>query len=300
MHILITGASGLIGSALRDQWQADAHNVTCLSRDNRPEDDAWWDIEKQVLHLPENPPIDAVIHLAGENIAGGPWTQARRQRILDSRVEGTTLLCQTLASRKQKPQCLISASAVGFYGSQDATALDETSPAGSGFLAQVCQSWEEATQPAQDAGIHVVQARLGVVLARHGGMLSRMILPFRLGLGGPLGSGRQYMSWISIQDVVRSIDYILHHPEMSGPVNITAPNPVTNERFTRALASVLHRPALFRVPRFVLERILADLGRELLLASQNVTPQKLLDAGFEFQQTEINCALEHLLRNREE
>jgi uncharacterized protein (TIGR01777 family) len=200
---------------------------------------------------------------------------------------------------EQKPNCLISASAVGFYGNQETRTLSESSPAGRGYLADVCQSWENATRPASNAGIRVVHARFGVVLDRQGGILSRMLLPFRLGLGGPLGSGQQVMSWVSNEDVIRSMDFILHHPELTGPVNITSPNPVTNQVFTRALASALRRPALFRVPRFALECILGDLGRELLLASQNAIPRKLLDAGFEFNHKEIRPTLEHLILKTE-
>jgi len=295
MHILITGSSGLVGSALHAALSADNHHVTCLSRKRDQKPAAWWDIDDHLMHLPQDRPIDAVIHLAGENIAGGPWTAARKQRILHSRVQGTTLLCEALASLEQKPDCLISASAVGFFGNQGTRTLSESSPAGRGYLADVCQAWENATQLAQEAGIRVVHARLGVVLDRQGGMLSKMRLPFRLGLGGPLGTGQQVMSWVSNEDVIRSMDFILHHPELAGPVNITSPNPVTNQVFTQALASALRRPALFRVPRFALECLLGDLGRELLLASQNVTPQKLLDAGFEFKHKEIKPTLEHLI-----
>lgn len=297
MHILMTGGSGLIGSALQAALRANNHDITCVSRSNSEESDAWWDIENQRIHLPKNRPIHAAIHLAGENIAGGPWTAARKQRILNSRVQGTALLCKALASLEQKPTCLISASAVGFYGNQETRLLDESSPAGQGFLAHVCQSWEDAARPALDAGIRVAHTRLGVVLDRQGGMLSRMPLPFRLCLGGPLGSGQQVMSWVSIQDVTRSMDFILQHPELEGPINITSPNPVTNNVFTEALASVLHRPAPFRIPGFALEWMLADLARELLLSSQNAIPQRLLNAGFEFKHKDIKPTLEHLIRN---
>ncbi len=296
MHILITGSSGLIGSALRAALRKEQHDVTCMSRTNPHEGQAWWDIEKQAIHLPENHPIDAVIHLAGENIAGGPWTAARKRRIQDSRTQGTALLCEALASLEHRPECLISASAVGFYGSQEPQTLDESSPAGQGFLAEVCQSWENATDAAAKADIRVVRARLGVVLDRQGGMLPRMLLPFRLGLGGPLGCGQQVMSWVSLTDLIRSFDFILHNPALQGPVNITSPNPVTNEVFTQALAQTLHRPALFRIPSLIIECVLGDLGRELLLASQHVSPTELQAAGFEFNHTEIRPTLEHLLQ----
>jgi uncharacterized protein (TIGR01777 family) len=296
VHILITGSSGLIGSALRVALRKEQHDITCMSRKKGPEGQVWWDIKNHVIHLPKNHPIDAVIHLAGENIAGGPWTATRKQRIGNSRIQGTTLLCEALASLEHKPNCLISASAVGFYGSQGAQKLDESSPAGQGFLAEVCQSWEKATDVATDAGIRVVQARLGVVLDKQGGMLPRMLLPFRLGLGGPLGHGQQVMSWVSLTDLIRSFDFILNHPDLQGPVNITSPNPVTNEAFTQALAQALHRPAYFRVPGLAIEWLLGDLGRQLLLASQNVLPQKLQDAGFKFNHKEIKPTLEHLLK----
>jgi uncharacterized protein (TIGR01777 family) len=295
MHILITGSSGLVGSALRDAFRTNDHDITCVSRQKTHNSLAWWNIEDQVMHLPPSPPVDAVIHLAGENIASGLWTASRKSRILNSRIEGTRLLCDTLASLKHKPQCLISASAVGFYGHQSDEKLDESSPAGHGFLADVCQRWEEATRPASDAGIRVVHARLGVVLDKQGGMLGRMLLPFRLGLGGPLGQGQQMMSWVSLTDLVRSFDFILNHADVQGPVNITSPNPVTNQAFTQALAHALHRPAIFRVPKLAIDSLLGDFGRELLLASQNVTPEKLLRAGFKFEHTTIETALNHLL-----
>lgn len=298
MNILITGSSGLIGSALRAALR-EQHDVTCMSRKKPAEGQAWWDIKRHVIHLPENHPIDAVIHLAGENIAGGPWTATRKQSIQNSRIQGTTLLCEALASLERKPECLISASAVGFYGSQGPEKLDESSPAGQGFLAEVCQSWENATSSATDAGIRVVRARLGVVLDKHGGMLPRMLLPFRLALGGPLGHGRQVMSWVSLTDLIRSFDYILNNPDLQGPVNITSPNPVTNEVFTQALAQTLHRPALLRIPNLVIESLLGDLGHELLLASQYVCPEKLQASGFEFNHKEIAPTLEHLLQKSE-
>ncbi|MCF7975329.1 MAG: TIGR01777 family oxidoreductase [Phycisphaerae bacterium] len=296
MHILITGSSGLVGSALGDALRRGRHDITSVSRQQQPSEPAFWDIDRQLIHLPQDHPIDAVIHLAGENIARSRWTASQKHRILTSRVQGTRLLCDTLASLEHKPECLISASAVGFYGNQNERALDESSPAGQGFLAEVCQAWETATRPASDAGIRVVHARLGVVLDRQGGMLPRMLLPFRLGLGGPLGHGRQYLSWISLTDVVQCFDFILNQSELQGPVNITSPNPVSNQTFTQALARALHRPAILRVPGFAIEWGLGDLGRELLLSGQNVLPKKLLQAGFEFKHREIQPTLEDILR----
>jgi uncharacterized protein (TIGR01777 family) len=295
MHILITGASGLVGTALCDAFHTNNHNITRVSRHKPQDNAAWWDIDDKIMHLPQTPPADAVIHLAGENIASGLWTASRKKRILNSRIEGTRLLCDTLASLKHKPECLISASAVGFYGHQSDDKLNESSPAGRGFLADVCQGWEEATRPASDAGIRVVHARLGVVLDKQGGMLGRMLLPFRLGLGGPLGHGQQTMSWVSLTDLARSFDFILNHPDVTGPVNITSPNPVTNQAFTQALGRTLHRPTIFRVPKLAIDSLLGDFGRELLLASQNVTPEKLLGAGFKFEHAAIEMALKQLL-----
>jgi uncharacterized protein (TIGR01777 family) len=239
--------------------------------------------------------MDAVVHLAGENIARSRWTASQKQRIMTSRVQGTRLLCDTLASLEHKPACLISASAVGFYGNQGDRALDESSPAGQGFLAEVCQAWETATRPASDAGIRVVHARLGVVLDRRGGMLPRMLLPFRLGLGGPLSRGDQFMSWISMPDLIQCFDFILKHSELHGPVNFTSPNPVTNQTFTQALARTLHRPAILPIPGFAIKWLLGDLGRELLLAGQNVRPERLIHAGFAFRHKEIQPALEDIL-----
>jgi uncharacterized protein (TIGR01777 family) len=295
MHILITGSSGLIGTAMQTALNASDHDVTCVSRQRTEKTPAWWDIEGQVMHVPQTPPVDAVIHLAGESIASGLWTASKKSRILSSRAQGTHLLCKTLASLTHKPDCLISASAIGFYGHQREGQLDESSTAGDGFLAEVCQAWEEATRPASDAGIRVVHARLGVVLDGQGGMLARMRLPFRLGLGGPLGHGQQMMSWVSLTDLVRSLDFILTHADIQGPVNITAPNPVTNQAFTQALAHVLNRPAFLRVPTLAISALLGDFGRELLLADQYVTPDKLLQAGFDFKHRDIHTALEQLL-----
>jgi hypothetical protein len=252
--------------------------------------DIPWDTRHETIDAAKLIGVDAVIHLAGENLAQR-WTTAVRRRIRDSRVDGTLALARTLASMDKKPRVLLSGSAIGIYGSRGDEVLDESSSTGNDFLAEVCTAWEAATKPASEAGIRVVLLRTGIVLSRDGGALAKMLLPFRLGVGGRLGSGHQWMSWISIDDYPRVVRFLLSDEKLSGPVNIVAPNPVTNKEFSATLARVLGRPSLFGVPKFALELAFGDMAEDTVLASQRVIPRRLLEAGFDFQHSTLESAL---------
>lgn len=295
MRLLISGASGLIGSALVRAVPAD-WEVVRLVRTPPGAGEVRWDPEGGAIDVGAVGAIDAAVHLAGESIAGR-WTEAKKQRIRDSRVKGTRLLARTLAGMSPAPGVLLSASAVGIYGDRGDEVLTEDSPHGTGFLPEVGSAWEEAAQPAAEAGIRVVCMRMGVVLAREGGALARMLPPFRLGLGGSLGGGRQWMSWIALADVTAAMLHLLEAESLSGPVNLTAPNPVTNREFTRTLARVLGRPAFLSVPAFALRLAFGEMADEALLASTRVLPRRLLDSGFTFRHPELEGALRAVLQN---
>ena len=239
--------------------------------------------------------IDAVVHLAGEPIAPGRWTARRKREILESRTGSTRLLSEVLARLKTPPSVLISASAIGYYGNRGDARLDEESGPGSGFLAEVCLAWEQAVEPARRAGIRVAIPRIGVVLARHGGALAPLLLPFRLGLGGRLGHGRQYMSWIHIGDLVAAFQHALDQPDLEGPFNAVAPNPVPNTEFTKTLARVLHRPAFLPIPVPILRLALGELAEPLLLDSTRLTPSRLESTDFRFTHPKLEEALSSLL-----
>jgi uncharacterized protein (TIGR01777 family) len=240
-------------------------------------------------------PIQAIVHLAGESIAGGRWTESRKRLIRDSRVDPTRRLCEALARRSPKPAVLICASAIGYYGSQGDIVLTENSPSGEGFLPDVCRQWEAATLPAAEAGIRVVNLRIGMVLGRKGGALASMLTPFRLGLGGVVGSGRQYWSWIAIDDLVGAMQHAIVTRAISGPVNATAPNPATNREFTKALGRVLRRPTIVPMPAFAARLALGPMADDLLLASARVVPSRLLESGYQFRFPELEPALRHEL-----
>ena len=293
MNILLTGSTGFIGTALTQRLEREGHRVVSLARSEGGE--AWWNPTAGTISLPEDLPLDAVFHLAGENVASGIWTKAKMDRIRLSRTLGTTLLAKTLAQRSPRPKVLISASAIGYYGDRGEEIVDELSSCGDGFLAKVCAAWEESTGAAADAGIRVVNPRFGLVLDRSGGMLARVIPPFKCGVGGRLGSGRQYMSWITLRDTIDGLMACLTHSSFTGPVNFVAPNPVTNREFTAALARALHRPALFPVPRRLLGFIFGKMADEALLASTRVKPMRLEQHRFVFRDPELNAALTELL-----
>lgn len=239
--------------------------------------------------------VDAVVHLAGENVADGRWSEAQKQRIEQSRVNGTSLIARALAVLDPKPELFVSASAVGFYGAHGSEPLDERDPVGSDFLAQVCQRWEAAAEPARQAGIRVVHPRFGIVLHPSGGALAKMLPAFRLLVGGKLGNGSQFMSWIALEDTVAALSFALLRRELVGPVNVTAPEPVSNETFTRALSAALARPALMTVPRFALRALFGEMAEVALLSGARVRPQKLLDQGFSFAHPELAAYLASVL-----
>jgi len=302
MRILVSGASGFIGRPLVERLRHHRHDVIRLVRRRATQaDERYWnpDAGEIQLEIPNEPPLelDAVVHLAGENIAGVRWSAAKKARIRHSRVVGTRLLAETLMRLSNPPRVFVCASAIGIYGNRGEELLTEDSPLGEdGFLVAVAREWEAAANIAQSTGIRVVNLRLGVVLGLGGGALPGMLLPFRWGLGGPLGTGKQYMSWIALEDVLRSIEFVLGQLSISGPVNCVAPNPVTNREFTRELSSVLGRPAFLRIPGFAIKLLLGEMGRELLLASTRVYPKRLLDAGFQFFYPTLREALAAILR----
>jgi hypothetical protein len=299
MKILVSGASGLIGSALIPFLTTGGHEVLRLSRRrNGNPANIYWSPSQGELDPSALEGLDAVIHLAGESIADGRWTDAKKQRILKSRTEGTRLVAETLARLKSPPQCLISASAIGYYGDQGATELDENSPPGDDFLAEVCQQWEAACEPARAAGIRVVNPRIGIVLSSKGGALEKMLMPFQLGLGGVLGNGHQYLSWVAIDDVLAAFLHILATPSLQGPVNLVSPEPLTNAEFTRILGKVLLRPTILPVPAFSLRALMGEMADALLLSSARVFPERLQDSGFEFRYADISAALRHVLGSK--
>jgi uncharacterized protein len=294
-RILISGASGPIGAALLPALKANGAMVTCLVRKSAAgKDEIVWDPTRPLA--PDSVSgFDAVIHLAGESIVGR-WTAAKKRRILESRAQGTSHLAEAVAKASQRPRVFISASAVGYYGNRGDEILREDSPSGQGFAAEICRQWEGATQPAAQAGIRTVQMRIGVVMSAEGGALPEMLTPFRLGLGGRLGNGRQWWTWVSIRDVVGAIQHVLNHESLTGPVNTVAPNPVTNAEFTRILASVLNRPAIFPMPAFAVRVIFGEMGEELFLGSQRVEPAKLAATGYQFQHPDLKNALKEILQ----
>lgn len=297
VKIAVTGASGLLGGALVPALRDRGFDVVYMVRRiPKAADEVRWDPEEGTIDEAALRGVSAVIHLAGENVAAGRWTEARKARIRNSRVSGTQLIAQTLATLEPRPKLLISASAVGYYGSRGDETLDENSTAGSGFLASVCREWESATLAAEKAGIRVVKARIGVVLASQGGALAKMRTPFALGMGGRLGDGDQYMSWISLEDLVSALLFIVHRTDLRGPVNLVSPDPVTNAYFTKNLARALKRPAVLPVPKFVLRLGLgSEMADEMLIGGARVIPAALHAKGFVWEHTTLERALEFLL-----
>lgn len=296
MDIAITGASGFIGRALTRSLEADGHHVAPLVRPGSDRPGIAWDVEAGTIDHAGLEGLDAVIHLAGEPIAAGPWTTKQRRRIHDSREQGTSLLAGALASLERPPSVLLSGSAIGIYGDRGDEELTEASAPGHDFLAEVCRAWEAATAPAEQAGIRVCHLRTGIVLHPDGGAFAKQLPLFRFGLGGRAGKGGQWMPWISLDDEVAAIRFLLD-AEVRGPVNLTAPNPATNAEFTKALGSVLHRPTVLTVPRFASKAPfgVGDLVGSLLFSSARVLPEVLGGAGFSFSDPDLLPALERLL-----
>lgn len=290
MKILVTGASGLVGSALCPALEAGGHTVVRLSRSGPHH----WDYAARTIDQAALDGVDAVVHLAGEPIAGR-WTPARKERILASRRDGTAVLAEMLAALPVKPRALVAASAIGFYGDRGDEVLVEGSQAGTGFLADVARTWEASCAPASAAGIRVVNVRLGIVLARNGGALQALLPPFRAGLGGPVGRGRQWWSWVSLPDVVAIFERALTDESLSGAVNATAPGAVRNAEFAHALGRALHRPAVMPLPSPAVKVLFGEMGKEMLLASAHVEPKALAGAGFSFRYAELDDALRAVL-----
>jgi len=296
-RILMSGASGLVGSALVPTLLAGGAQIVRLARPGAPsragEQTVPWD-PSQPISPDAVSGFDAVIHLAGENIVGR-WTPAKKARIRDSRIPATTHLAQALAEAKQKPGVFLSASAIGYYGNRGDEVLTEDKNPGSGFTADLAREWELATTSAVNAGIRTIQMRIGVILAASGGALSKMLTPFKMGVGGKIGSGRQWMGWVDLQDILGAIHHLLKTDSLNGPVNLVAPNPVTNAEFTKILASVLSRPAIFPMPAFAARLAFGQMADELLMASQRVDPSKLIASGYAFRFGDLRTSLKAIL-----
>lgn len=296
MKIAITGSTGLLGEAVTAALKTQGHDVVRVVRRPAGPGEVMWDPDAGKIDTGALAGIGAAVHLAGENIASGRWTASRKKRILESRTKGTRLFCEALADVQPKPAVLVSASAVGYYGDRGEKDLTESDPPGVGFLAKVCREWEAATMPAADRGIRVVLPRIAAVLTPKGGALAKMLPPFRMGVGGRLGSGRQYMSWITLDDMVRVIQFALEHQGLDGPVNAAAPDAVTNATFTKALGRAIGRPTIFPVPGFVMKTIFGEMAQEVLLSSTRVRPERLLREGFQFKHPQLEPALRELLK----
>lgn len=294
-RILVSGVSGPIGTALLPSLKTRGYEVVRLVRGAAAgQEQIAWDPAKPIA--PEAVSgFDAVIHLAGESIVGR-WTAAKKAAIRDSRVTGTGYLAQALAQAKDKPQVFVCSSAIGYYGDRRDEVLNEESSMGSGFLPEVCMQWEEATRAAAEAGIRTVRIRTGVVLSPKGGALGKMVTPFKMGVGGRIGDGRQWMSWIDVQDMVGAIHHILKTDLLHGPVNMVAPKPVTNAEFSKTLASVLSRPAIFPLPAFAVKLVFGEMGETVLLGSQRVEPAQLVGSGYPFRFRELRASLENVLK----
>ena len=300
MKILISGSHGLVGKALVRSLVEDGHEVVRLVRrgDTVGELQVEWHPNQGRIDAQHLEGFTAVVHLAGESIASGRWTDEKKRSIRDSRVKGTTLLSEAIAQLSRPPAVFVSASAIGYYGNRGDEELTETSPPGNDFLASVCVEWEAATRPAVEKGIRTVITRFGVILDRDGGALAKMLPPFRMGIGGRVGDGRQWMSWIALDDVINALKFLLLDSTVHGPVNVVAPNPVTNAEFTKILGRVLSRPTFLPVPAFGARLAFGELADALLLSSQRVEPAVLSERGFAPYWPRLEPALQHLLKKR--
>ena len=306
MRVLVSGSTGLVGSAVVRELRESGDEIVRLVRkstdfgesepaDAPADEQAQWDPESGEIDAAGLKGLDAVVHLAGQNIAAGRWDADMKRRISESRVEGTKLLCETLAARDNKPKVLVCASAIGIYGDRGEALLDESSASADSFLANVCRDWEQATTPAREAGIRVVNLRIGVVISSKGGALEKMLKPFRFCVGGVVGSGQQWWSWIALDDVAGVVRFVIENESLSGPVNTVSPNAVTNRDFTKTLGRVLFRPTILPLPAFVVRALMGEMGNELLLASTLVVPKKLQAAGYKYQCPTLKTALKRAL-----
>ncbi|MGH9821158.1 MAG: TIGR01777 family oxidoreductase [Pyrinomonadaceae bacterium] len=297
MKVLITGASGLIGTALQKSFKEKGCEMVLASRKEAKDDrHVQWDVETGFIESEKLEGIDSVIHLAGENVSGLRWTDEKKKAIRDSRVHGTRSVVEAISKLKRKPRVLIAASAIGFYGDRGDEEMTETSAAGDTFLAEVSKDWEAEARRAEDSGIRTVLLRTGIVLSKDGGALGTMLTPFKFGVGGVIGSGKQWMSWISLDDHIRVIEHALENENVRGAINSVGPNPVTNEEFTKTLGEVLYRPTILPLPSFAVNMVFGEMGDALLLASTRVLPKRLEDAGFEFEYPKLKAAIEHAVK----
>lgn len=297
MRILITGASGFIGSALQRSLREKGHDLLLASR-SEPRDESWvqWNVKDGFAKPEKLVGIDAVIHLAGESISGLRWTDDKKKAIRDSRVLGTRNVVDTISELERRPSVLIAASAVGFYGDRGDEVLTETSKSGKTFLAEVCREWEAESRRAEDSGVRTVLLRTGLVMSKDGGALGTMLLPFKMGLGGVIGDGKQWMSWVSLDDHINVINIALENDSVRGAVNSVSPNPVTNEEFTKTMGEVLYRPTFIPLPEFAVHLMLGEMGEELLLNSERVIPKRLTDLGFKFKFADLKKAIENAVK----
>lgn len=295
--VAISGASGLVGTALTALLHAEGKSVLAMTRQDGGsyQDSIRWDPATGLTNPTRLESVDAVVHLAGESIAAGRWNSALKRKIRTSRIEGTRSLVKSIAAVGKRPKVLVCASAIGFYGDRGASELDESSAAGTGFLADVCREWEAEANAAKDLGVRVVNVRIGVVLSPKGGALAKMILPFKLGLGGIVGPGTQYWSWIGLNDLVRVIAFCINNESIEGPVNAVSPTPLTNKEFTKEIGKSLKRPTIFPLPSFMAKIVLGEMADALLLSSARVLPKALQKSGFEFQHPDLAECLKHEL-----
>ncbi len=298
LNVAMTGASGLVGTELSALLKSAGHCVVPMTRKPsvNSQNTITWDPKQGVVNPHQLESVDAIVHLAGENIAAGRWTAASKERIRKSRVEGTRALVQSLAGLQNCPKTLVCASAIGYYGDRGDEVLTESSAPGSGFLADVCSAWESEALAAANMDVRVVCLRIGVVLSPKGGALAKMLLPFKLGAGGVIGSGKQYWSWIGLNDLVRVIAFCVENENIRGPVNAVSPQAVNNYDFTKTVGAVLHRPTIFPMPGFVAKMVLGEMADALLLSSAHVVPERLQAHGFQFAQPDLKSCLEHELK----
>ena len=294
MNILMTGGSGLIGSALVEFFVNQGHTVFSLSRNKDTKAAFFWNFDRLDIRK-DAPPFDAVIHLAGENIATGRWTKRKKKIILDSRIRGTRELIQFCTDLEEKPEVFISASAIGYYGNRGEEILDENSLPGSNFVAEVCRDWEDASKPGKDSGIRLINARIGMVLSGNGGTLLTMLPSFKLGIAGIVGDGQQYVSWVDIRDIVSMMNFMIHEKSIQGPVNLVSGEPSTNYQFTKTLGKILSKPTFMKMPAFVAKLVFGQMGEELVLSSTRVIPEVLKEKNYPFISQDLEGSLRSCL-----